>query len=46
MFIIIEIAIDNIIGDTRKYKLIILYIEQMIINLNVFIKRIISYQLI
>lgn len=45
-FIAIKTAIDNVINDTRRYKLIILYIKQGIIDLNTFMQKINVYQLI
>lgn len=45
IFIVIRIAIDNFISNIKKYKLIILYIEQVMINLNIIIQKIINYQL-
>lgn len=44
-FIVIGFIIDNIISDIRKYKLIILCIEQVMIDLNILIQRILCYQL-
>lgn len=35
--LVIEIAIDNVISDIRRYKVIILCIEQAMIDLNIFI---------
>lgn len=46
MLIVIGITIDNIISNTKRYKLIILYIEQAIIDLHVLIQKIVDYQLI
>lgn len=40
----IEIIINNIISNTRRYKLVISCIEQTIIDLDIFIQKIIDYQ--
>lgn len=42
IFIMIRIAINNVISDTKKYQLIISCIEQVMINLNVFIKELLT----
>lgn len=43
MFIVIGIAIDNIIINIKRYKLNILGIKYVIIDLDIFIQRIVSY---